>query len=474
MTITETYQYRTPLSRKHFEGASLAIPGGATRSLNAWPPYPTYIDAGDGKYLQDLDGNRYLDFLGNYTALPLGNTNKAVRTAVTDQLRTGSVYSFSGDLEARLADIIVGRIPGMERVRFTGSGTEAVMFALRLARAVTGRPRIAKAEGGYHGTVDDVMVSNRPPADLAGPHDRPNSVAEMRGIPESRVRDTVIVPFNDAESTEAVLRRHHAELAAVIVEPMLGVGGMIPATTAYLRRLRSVCDELGILLVFDEVITLRLAVGGAQSLHGVTPDLTTMGKVIGGGLPIGAYGGRADLMALLEPGRGTDVYDARSGGPVLYQGGTFTGNALSLAAGIAALTQLDDSALTALNAHGDRLRDTLNIRLRGAGHRACATGRGSLFNVHIGPTAIDTFRDTRTVDACGQHDFFLGMLNRGFVLAARGMGCISTEHDTADIDDFVDAAIDAIADLTPRRADNSSDPDAASTDLSPTPLEATR
>ncbi|MDJ0362548.1 aspartate aminotransferase family protein [Rhodococcus sp. H29-C3] len=474
MTVIETYQQRTPLSRRHFDAASLAIPGGVTRSLNAWPPYPTYIDAGDGKHLRDLDGNRYRDFLGNYTALPLGNTNEAVRTAVTDQLRTGSVYSFSGDLEARLAAMIVGRIAGMERVRFTGSGTEAVMFALRLARAATGRPKIVKAEGGYHGTVDDVMVSNRPPADLAGPRDRPNSVPEMRGIPESRVHDTVIVPFNDPEATEAILRQHHTELAAIIVEPMLGVGGMIPATAGYLQRLRSICDELGILLIFDEVITLRLAVGGAQSFYGVTPDLTTMGKVIGGGLPIGAYGGRADLMALLEPGRGTDVYDARSGGPVLYQGGTFTGNALSLAAGIAALTQLDHPALTALNAHGDHLRDTLNNRLRGARHQACVTGRGSLFNVHIGPTTVDTFRDTRSVNASGQHDFFLGMLNRGFVLAARGMGCISTEHDTLDIDDFVDAAIDAIADLAPRRADISSGSDAASTDLSPQPLEATQ
>lgn len=397
-----------------------------------------------------------------------------MRTAVTNQLRTGSVYSFSGNLETHLATAIVGRVPGMEKIRFTGSGTEAVMFALRLARAATGRPKIAKAEGGYHGTVDDVMVSNRPPADLAGPGDRPHSVPEMRGIPDSRVRDTVIVPFNDAEATEAVLRLHHTELAAVIVEPMLGVGGMIPATDGYLQRLRTVCDDLDILLIFDEVITLRLAVGGAQSLYGVTPDLTTMGKVIGGGLPIGAYGGRADLMALLEPGRGTDVYDARSGGPVLYQGGTFTGNALSLAAGLAALTQLDAAALTTLNDHGDRLRDTLNSRLRAARHPACVTGRGSLFNVHIGPTAVDTFRDTRSVDASGQHRFFLGMLNRGFVLAARGMGCISTEHETHDVDDFVDAAFDAITDLAPRRADIISDSHAASTDSSPQPLEATR
>ncbi len=440
---TQQYQHRTPKSRAHFGAAATRLPGGVTRSLNAWPPYPVYIVSGQGKYLTDLDGNTYRDFLCNYTALPLGYTNEAVTSAVANTLTTGTVYSFSGGLELSLAQQLLDRIPAMQRIRFTSSGTEAVMFALRLARASTGRSKIAKAEGGYHGTIDDVMVSNRPPADLAGPADRPTSVPEMLGIPKSRVDGTIIVPFNHVEASEAILRHHHDDLAALILEPMLGVGGMIPADRSYLRRMRELCDELGIVLIFDEVITLRLAVGGAQSLYEVTPDLTTMGKIIGGGLPIGAYGGRADLMSLLEPSGGTDVYDSRSGGPALYQGGTFTGNALSLAAGIAALDQLNTDLLARLNERGDELRDTLNAQLRSIDAPACVTGMGSLFNVHIGPRRVESFRDLRAVDSAAQQDFFLAMLNRGFVLAARGMGCISAKHDLDDIRDFIDAAVDA-------------------------------
>ena len=445
--ILDLYQERTSRSRSHFEVASSRLPGGVTRSLNAWPPYPTYIVGGDGKRLVDLDGNEYRDFLGNYTALPLGYTNPAVIAAIDQRLKAGTVYSFSGDLESELAGVLIDRIASLDRVRFTGSGTEAVMFALRLARAATGRPRIAKAEGGYHGTIDDVMISNRPPADQAGPSDRPNAVPEMRGIPASRVQDTVIVPYNDARGSEAVLREHAGRLAALILEPMLGVGGMIPADPSYLGRMREVCDELGIVLIFDEVITLRLAVGGAQGWYGVRPDLTVMGKVIGGGLPIGAYGGRDDLMSLLEPGGGTDVYDSRSGGPVLYQGGTFTGNPLSLVAGIAALEQLDERVITALNAHGDELRRRLSDELSASAVPACVTGLGSLFNVHVGVSEVKSFRHTRAVDAARQHDFFLSMLNRGFILAARGMGCISTELDEGDIGDFAATAASVISAL---------------------------
>ncbi|MGX7828037.1 aspartate aminotransferase family protein [Actinokineospora sp. 24-640] len=441
---------RTRASRAHFERVRDLIPAGATRSLNSWPPYPIYVESGDGATVRDLDGNTYRDFLANYTALPLGYADPDIVDAIRRGQDNPTALSFSRTLERDLAELIVDRVPGVDRVRFTGSGTEAVMFALRLARAHTGRPRVAKAEGGFHGTIDDVMVSVRPAPDLAGPAHAPASVAEMRGIPASRVADTVVLPFNDTENTLAILRARAEELAAVILEPVLGVGGMIPAEPDYLRAVRAACDELGIVLIFDEVITLRLAVGGGQALYEVTPDLTTSGKVIGGGFPIGAYGGRAEIMALLEPQGGTDVYDARSGGPALYQGGTFTGNPMSLAAGVVTLGKLDDAAIAALNKTGDALRAALVERFADAPVPAAVTGVGSLFALHIGPREVRCYRDTWAVDAAMQHQFFLGLLARGAIVAPRGMGCVSTRTSAADLEFFVDAVSDTLAAIADR------------------------
>lgn len=448
MNVIETYQARTARSRELFHAAQRRIPAGATRSLNSWPPYPVYLEGGSGGTVRDVDGHVYRDFLNNYTALPLGYADPEITAVLTEQLAAGTAHSFSGPLEGELAELLTARVPSLERLRFTGSGTEAVMFALRLARAFTGRTAIAKAEGGFHGTIDDVMVSVRPAAGLGGEASAPEPVAEMRGIPQTRVADTVVVPFNDAEGTERILRRERDRLAAVILEPVLGVGGMIPADPEYLRAVRALCDELGIVLIFDEVITLRLAPGGGQQDYGVTPDLTTMGKIIGGGLPIGGYGGRADLMALLEPRGGADVYDARSGGPALYQGGTFTGNAMSLSAGLVTMRRLDKAALDDLNARGDRLRSALAAELSRADLPACTTGRGSLFNVHVGQAAVRTFRDARQVSADLQHRFFLALLNRGFIIAPRGMGCVSTATTDEDVDRFVEACGDALLELS--------------------------
>ncbi|WP_194823329.1 aspartate aminotransferase family protein [Micromonospora sp. S-DT3-3-22] len=448
MSILSDYAKRTPGSKEHFARVGRTIPAGATRSLNSWPPYPVYLDRGAGGTVWDVDGNAYRDFLANYTGLPLGYADPDVTAALREQLPHGTSHSFSRTLEAELAELLVARVPSLDRVRFTGSGTEAVMFALRLARAHTGRPLVAKAEGGYHGTTDDVMISVRPPADLAGDVRSPASVPEMRGIPASRTRETLVVPFNDVTASQEILRAHADRLAALVLEPVLGVGGMIPATAEYLTAMRATCDELGILLVFDEVITLRLAYGGAQQAYGVTPDLTTMGKIIGGGLPIGAYGGRADIMGLLEPQGGTDVYDSRSGGPVLYQGGTFTGNALSVAAGIVTLGKLDVATIDALNRTGDLLRRELTGVFADASVDAVVTGVGSLFNVHIGPRRVEVFRDVRGVDAARQHAFFLGLLNHGVIVAPRGMGCVTTCTTGDDVAAFTAAVRLTLHDIT--------------------------
>jgi glutamate-1-semialdehyde 2,1-aminomutase len=443
--IDTDYRDRTAGSRLHYEQALAAIPAGATRSLNSWPPYPVYLVSGHGSRVTDVDGRDYVDLLNNYSALILGHADPEVVDAVSAAAALGTSFSFSTPSEQELADLLRARIPSLERVRFAGSGTEAAMFCLRLARARTGRNKIAKMEGGFHGTYDDVAISIRPSPDSWGPPEAPASVPDMDGLPEGTAQRVLVLPFNNSQATSALLRLHGHDLAAVIVEPVLGVGGMVPATPEYLRTLRELCTALGIVLIFDEVISLRLAYGGAQASYGVTPDLTAMGKVIGGGLPIGAYGGRADIMSLLEPQGGSDVYDPRAGGPRLYQGGTFTGSPCSLAAGLVTMRRLTPVVCGELAAKGDRLRAGLGRRIERDGLPACITGRGSLFNIHVGAGQVRTFRDTRHVDGARQQALFLGLLSEGFIIAPRGMGAISTVTSDSDIDAFADAAAAVLA-----------------------------
>ncbi|WP_067820060.1 aspartate aminotransferase family protein [Actinomadura kijaniata] len=445
--VGHSYLGRTGRSHKLYRRALATMPAGATRSLNSWPPHPLYLTHGRGSRVTDVDGNEYVDLLNNYTALVLGHADPEVVEAVSAAAARGTSFSFSTPQESELAELLCARVPSLERVRFAGSGTEAVMFALRLARAHTGRSRIAKMEGGFHGTHDDVAVSVRPSPGSWGPAHAPASTADMAGLPDGCPDRVLVLPFNDVASTTALLRRHHRDLAAVIVEPILGVGGMLPATGEYLAALRALCTELGIVLIFDEVITLRVSPGGAQAAYGVRPDLTVMGKVIGGGLPIGAYGGRDDLMSQLEPQGGTDVYDARSGGPRLYQGGTFTGNPCSLAAGLVTLRRLTPRVQNELAAKGDQLRGALARRIADGGLAAAVTGHSSLFNIHVGVTDVTGFRDVRRVDAAAQQALFLDLLTEGFIIAPRGMGAVSTATDRADIDAFVDAVIAALTRL---------------------------
>ncbi|MEV5503599.1 aspartate aminotransferase family protein [Nonomuraea fuscirosea] len=442
-----SYAEQTPNSRRQYERAVTSIPAGATRSLNSWSPHPVYLVRGSGTQVTDVDGRVYVDMLNNYTALVLGHADPEVVDAVCRAARGGTSFSFATPQESELAELLRARVPSLQRLRFTGSGTEAAMFAMRLARAHTGRNLIAKVEGGYHGTHDDALVSVRPHPESWGPSHAPTATPDMAGLPAGCDQRVLVLPFNDGDAAVALLRAHSSRVAAVIVEPILGVGGVIPAKKEYLQALREACTALEIVLIFDEVITLRVSSGGAQANYEVTPDLTVMGKVIGGGLPIGAYGGRDDLMRQLEPQGGTDVYDARAGGPRLYQGGTFTGNACSLAAGLVTMRRLSPLAHLGLAAKGARLRSELTRRIDRDGLPAHVTGYASLFNIHIGAGVVTTFRDTRRVDPKMQQAFFLGLLNHGFIIAPRGMGCVSTATRDQDIHDFVDASASVLAQI---------------------------
>jgi glutamate-1-semialdehyde 2,1-aminomutase len=303
------------------------------------------------------------------------------------------------------------------------------MFALRLARVFTGRPKVARVEGGYHGTHDYAEVSHHPPPDRAGPPEEPVPVADSAGTPAALVAATVVLPFNNGPACERILRAHAADIAAVIVEPIMG-GGAIPATPEFLRALRCVTEELGILLVFDEVISLRVAPGGAQERYRVTPDLTTMGKVIGGGLPVGAFGGRADVMALMDP--------RREG--FLAQGGTYNGNPLGMAAGLAALGQLVPPVYEDLAARGEQVRVGLAGAFEKRDVAVDVTGDASLFCVHFGHRRVTDYRSLASRDEARNREFFLRMLNHGVLLAPRGLGAVSTPMGEGEVQRLLKAA----------------------------------
>ena len=322
-TVIESYEAFAPISRELIQDARRCFPGGDTRMSAHFAPYPLFVERAEGCRLYDADGHALFDFMNNFTSLIHGHAFAPVVDAVTEQLRRGSAYAAPTRSQVALAQLIRARVPSIEQLRFTSSGTEATQMTLRCARAATGRQKIMKMEGGYHGSYELAEVSLVPLPGLCGPLAAPQPVPVDASIPQSALSDAVICPYNEPELARALIDRHARELAAVIVEPVLGSMGMIPATTDFLVALREATARHGIVLIFDEVITLRTSHGGAQRIHGVTPDLTALGKIIGGGLPIGAFGGREDLMRVFHPDEPRPVMHAS----------TFSGNPLSMAAG---------------------------------------------------------------------------------------------------------------------------------------------
>jgi glutamate-1-semialdehyde 2,1-aminomutase len=405
MSLVDDYLARTPRSRALFERATEALPGGSTRTTVYMAPYPPYVAAGEGLVVRDVDGNTYRDFLGNYTSLILGHAHPAVVAAVEAQVRRGSAFAAPTETEIELAEELIRRVASIERVRFTSSGTEATMFAIRAARAFTGRPLVAKFERSYHGTHDLVM-------------------AGTPGVPEAMAGLIVELPWGDPDGIQAVLRGREADLAAIIIEPIQGAGGVRAASPEFLAFLRSFADRHGALLIFDEIISFRVGPGGAQGLAGVRPDLTTLGKIIGGGYPLAAFGGRADVMA---------VYDARRSGSISH-GGTFNGNPVAAAAGLATLRELTPAAFERLGALGDRLRDGLAETIARDGTDARVEVVGSLFQVWSGASAA-----AFATGVAGVPGLFVGLLLEGFYVAPRGMGAIPAIATTNDVDDLAAA-----------------------------------
>lgn len=427
--IVDRYVANTQRSARLSADAELSMPGGDTRSTAWYPPYPLFVAEGGGAFFTDVDGNRYIDLLNNYTSLVHGHAHPTIVEAIRLQLERGACFAASHEHTVRLSRILCNRIASLERVRFTNSGTEAVMMAARVARAFTQRPIVAKAEGGYHGSWDDVQLSVAPSLERAGSYERPVAVPESRGLSPGVETSTVVIPYNNLAAATTILESVGDRLAAVIVEPMQGAGGMVPAEQAYLEGLRELTRELRAIFILDEVITFRLTPGGAQAIYGVTPDLTTVGKVIGGGLAVGAFGGRADVMELSDP---------RRPGAIPHYG-TFNGNPATMAGGIATLELLTPSEHDRLNRLGDRLRDGINDLGTELGLAVSASGIGSLLNIRLGTGPIRSYRDVVTGKPFSAL-LHLALLNDGVFVAQRGLISTSTPMD----DELVDGVLERI------------------------------
>ena len=415
--VSKEYLARNPRSMDMADRAAVVLPGGTTRTTTFFAPFPPVLAGGAGCEIVDLDGNRRVDYLNNYTSLILGHAHPKVLAEAMSVAGRGTAFSSPTEHEVRLAEVLVERVASVDQVRFTNSGTEATMAALRLARAFTGRPMVARFEGGYHGTHD---YSATP-----GP-----------GIPGRINHLVATLPFNDVSGCEARLSEIGDSLAAVIVEPVLGAGGVVAADQDFLHFLRGMTSRAGTLLVFDEIISFRLGYGGAQASYGVSPDLTTFGKIIGGGFPIGAFGGREDVMALLHPTDGS-----------IRWGGTFNGNPVSAAAGIETLEALTPAVIDELNQRGRRLTDRLNKVLEASPVPAQVTGVGSLFNIHATDEEITDNHAVGRADPELMELLHLGLMNRGYFLAPRGMGCLSTAMTSADLDGLAESVEDLVATL---------------------------
>lgn len=433
--LLRRYQERTPKSGALHQRASRVMPGGDTRTGTFHLPYPIFVSRGQGCRLWDADGNEYLDFLNNFTSLLHGHANPTVQEALVAQAARGTVHGTANELQVELAELLSGRVPSVERIRFCNSGTEATLFALRAAKAFTGRSKIMKMEGGYHGSHDQVAVGMAPPYDTNA----------TLGLSPGALSEVVLGSFNDLDFTTELIRRHRHELAAVIVEPMMGSAGAIPADPAFLRGLRQVTEECGVLLILDEIITFRLGFGGCQEHYGIRPDLTTFGKIIGGGLPVGAFGGRADIMSGYDPSRSGSIVHS----------GTYNGNAVTMAAGLATLKLFDRAAVVRLNQTGDDLRARLNQAIGEAGLDAMVVGFGSVMQLHFQKPPLRNARDGARGDKWLLRLAHLSLLVEGIFTAGRQMYVLSTAMTEAALEEFqtrFTAALDAIIHATAQAA----------------------
>jgi glutamate-1-semialdehyde 2,1-aminomutase len=427
LNVEALYRQRTKSSARLFAQAEKVLAGGVTHSNRYWPPYPLSIDHVRGSRIHDVDGNEYIDYWVANGTMFMGHAHPAIAAAVSAVLERGTHFGMSHDLITRLAAKVVELVPSAELVRFTNSGTEATAHALRIARGYTGRRKIARFEGTFHGVLDGIYVGFR------SPFDRP----DCAGIPAAAYEDLLICPFNDLERTADILRRNRDELAGVILEP---ISGVIAADPVFLRGLRELTSELGAVLIYDEIVTgFRMAPGGAQELFGVLPDLTLLGKVLGGGFPVGAVAGRREVMEVLNPRRKAeervDIY------------GTYSGNVAVMAAGLATLELLADGRPQAhAAALGERAATGLRAILARHGEKASVSRVGSLFQIYFGTErAPKDHREEAKSNTAQRRHYHIALMTQGVFFKPGSEGRVSAAHTETDIDETLDRIEHVIA-----------------------------
>ncbi len=408
-------------SEELFQIAQKFLPGGVDSPVRAYTPYPFFAKKSKGPYIYDVDKNSYIDYCLAYGPLVLGHAHPQVIEAVKEQLELGSAYGVPTEKEIELAKLVVKKIPCAEMVRFVNSGTEATMSAIRLARAFTGRKKIVKFEGSYHGAHDYVLVKSG-----SGAMGMPDSL----GVPEETTKNTLVIPFNSREAVSELIEKQSDEIATIIVEPVMGNIGCIQPQEGYLKFLREITAENNIVLIFDEVITgFRVAEGGAQEYYGITPDLVTLGKILGGGFPMGALAGKKELMEMLTPLGG------------VYQAGTFNGNPISITAGLTTLKLLNHNFYEELNHKGDYIRSGINTILNNYNLDFKVAGLSSMFQLYFTDKMVWNYNDAKSSDTNKFKQYFHNLLKSGVFIPPSQFECcfISLMHEESELDNTLEA-----------------------------------
>lgn len=452
----EVFKEKTSKSHEAFQRALEVMPGGVTANIKYFEPYPIIMEEADGAWLTDIDGNKYVDYLLAYGALLLGHGHHQITKAVLKQMVTKgtTIFGTPHELEIEMAHRLQDLYPSIEKIRYTNSGTEATQLALRIAQAYTEKYKIAKFEGHYHGGYNQVLYSVNPNIADAGPAHEPTPVPDSAGMDDRDQDATIILPFNNLEATEAILRKHAHELAAVMLEPIQA--GFIPAEQDFMTGLRKITEELGILLIFDEVKTgFRISIGGAQQVYNIKPDLTALGKVLGGGFPVGAVGGKEEIMEICSPHGKKDLFEMNvknNKQDVLFHSGTYNGHPSILAAGLATINVLlSEDNYQKIQDNTKKLRLSLENVLRYYQIPVQTIGMGSIFNVVLTTDTVSNYRDLQKANIELRKELDYHLLSLGVYTKPLNRYSMSLAHGEREIQHTVDAYETAIKRMLVRK-----------------------